>query len=701
MSESWDDTAIKSSEEDKYGYAAYARRIGHAIKKIPKDAESTVFAITGAWGVGKTSVAQLLVRELHSKDSYPWSVVTFTPWATSSSDAMLVEFSQTIIGAIPRTQDGHIKQLLSEWLVKTTSYTSLIPGAVGDLSSGVSDLMSKRVESRNWENLLSDIQTEIQKHHTQILVIIDDLDRLPGPDLVNVLKVARLLGRIRDVHYLLVFDPGVIRNTLNATLDSQRTSQAEAYLEKFVQVSFPIPPLNEYQVERSLAEWLSHHQAFDTDDLRTNLQLTQGAVVHLLRTPRRLKRFKSRLSIHSDLIPLDEVLAGDLFLLTVIQTVSPDLYDRLWGLKMQLISGDSNYRTRLTSSYSRDTLSAASVAEGVDEQDKVEVQKILVALFPSISFSDRRGFHGSSAPRRSIAHVDYFDRYFVGHVPQGDVPDEKVRAALRQSAGGESQGLMQLLFENQRVASLAITKGRETPDLTPVECFNVAKTLIAALPQLQASGDGIFDPYFKLLDWIADLLLHVPAEAHFEDRIADALDAVPEPSVRELRSFISMAVDRGAGGDSWAKFFGRRTFRSISEFLTSKDESETIQAYPDIIFVMRYNLTAELVEHLCERDFYPTDLASRLPALFLYYDFAPEVPQHREVAQFDRASYAGLIRELPDSFTTKHQIRNLDTFPNGYLHQSNFDHSIRERMELSLLLPDAPSPDTQNSSEVS
>src|SRR5438067_13590608 len=87
------DVPITSPAQDRLGRAAFARYLAQAIREVPAD-NGFVFALHGPWGSGKTSVLNLVEREL-SKDSNGKSsvlVVRFNPWWFSGDEAILLEF---------------------------------------------------------------------------------------------------------------------------------------------------------------------------------------------------------------------------------------------------------------------------------------------------------------------------------------------------------------------------------------------------------------------------------------------------------------------------------------------------------------------------------------------------------------------------------------------------------------------------------
>ncbi|MBM4582548.1 hypothetical protein GS592_05680 [Rhodococcus hoagii] len=90
------------------------------------------------------------------------------------------------------------------------------------------------------------ISNAIRKTGKNILVIVDDIDRLHSDELLSVMKAVRLLGRFDGVHYLLSYDEQTLLGVLEQTdLAGNSRPRARDYLEKIVQYPFTLPPLQE------------------------------------------------------------------------------------------------------------------------------------------------------------------------------------------------------------------------------------------------------------------------------------------------------------------------------------------------------------------------------------------------------------------------------------------------------------------------
>ncbi|MBM4608320.1 hypothetical protein GS416_08110 [Rhodococcus hoagii] len=90
------------------------------------------------------------------------------------------------------------------------------------------------------------ISNAIRKTGKNILVIVDDIDRLHSDELLSVMKAVRLLGRFDGVHYLLSYDEQTLLGSSSRPTSPETADLAQRdYLEKIVQYPFTLPPLQE------------------------------------------------------------------------------------------------------------------------------------------------------------------------------------------------------------------------------------------------------------------------------------------------------------------------------------------------------------------------------------------------------------------------------------------------------------------------
>ena len=74
------------------------------------------------------------------------------------------------------------------------------------------------------------LDTWIGRTGCRLVILIDDIDRLPPAEVLAVFKLVGLSARLQNAVFVLSFDPTVIENMLR-----ERVSVDPAFLEKIVQ----------------------------------------------------------------------------------------------------------------------------------------------------------------------------------------------------------------------------------------------------------------------------------------------------------------------------------------------------------------------------------------------------------------------------------------------------------------------------------
>lgn len=423
----WSDVEVKTSAADRLNREPFSQKAADLINSVPHGAESTVFGIIGAWGSGKSSVLNLI--EEHLSDDI--QAVRFSPWAVTDTSGLLAEFYSTLLSASPHLSKKKNREVVAALVRKGLPALGAIPGA----GTALRDMANSLLTPENWNAQFEKVQRILESEGARILMIVDDVDRLHGEEALTLMKTIRMLGRFSNVHYLLAYDHEALCDALEPKVGNR--DRAAAYLEKIVQYPLTIPAAQRRHLKLLLDEGL--------DDLPvgTLLDRNSGARIRfewfyeetaskLITTVRSVKRFVSQASHYIALVGVDEIDVGDFLTLTFLRLHFPHVYEklRLWKEDLTGQGGalDPNYKApdknewlERLGSLLGDTTKARWAAE------------TMKSLFPAI-------YHGNASPEvPRLSHPDYFDRYFVFGVPEGDVSDLQVNADIQRVLGYGSE----------------------------------------------------------------------------------------------------------------------------------------------------------------------------------------------------------------------------------------------------------------------
>ena len=348
------DKPISDSDEDLLGFNTLSIMLADTILT---QANRSTFAIgiDGPWGSGKSSILRLLIKELgnreshHSNDGVGLIVVQFSPWLISNQTALIAEFFKQLEKAMDvasrRTSLFHSFgdwNALRKWFalrkrsigkkfrsarkamhrfagltaLASTAATVIDPTFGSTLTSSAIGRFGRAIRptTRSLEALKSQLDDYLGQiadadKTFRILVIIDDLDRLDPKDALEVLRLVKVVADFPAVSYLLAYDR---KSLASAISKSELIEDGDAYLEKIVQLSFRVPPLEPFQLRHWLKFELNKRFPDSMNDglRRTHVVLDEWAG-RLLHTPRDVKRLLfavqatwSKLEPNADLLDL-------------------------------------------------------------------------------------------------------------------------------------------------------------------------------------------------------------------------------------------------------------------------------------------------------------------------------------------------------------------------------------------------------------
>ena len=242
---------IPTSEEDKLNRVHFSQKYFELmytyIRKYHKDNKdyklndlSLIFAITGKWGEGKTTIVNFM-KEYSDKDK-----VMFIDYNMDLSNKGNNIIQDNILNTIGKEFEGDNNKDLSELLHRYRSvlirkYTLIIflwdlfgkklypvfkniPILKNIIRPYNKDLIKKEIIER--------INNKYIKKGKEIIVIIDDIDRMFQDEIVMTIKMLKSELDL-PITYLLLYDEDIVIKAL----DTKTNQKGKEFLEKFIQKS--------------------------------------------------------------------------------------------------------------------------------------------------------------------------------------------------------------------------------------------------------------------------------------------------------------------------------------------------------------------------------------------------------------------------------------------------------------------------------
>lgn len=428
------DKPLRDPNDDRLGYATFAKTLAESIVKMTP-AEGLVISVYGAWGTGKSTLSNFLVRYL---SQYPQNerpiVVKFNPWWFTGQEDLTRRFFDQLNAILgERKAVGEDVIGLISTFADLVSQTPIPFASSGKIIAQASHLL--RPKQEDVPQLKERIADALRKQAKKILVLIDDIDRLTADEIKHLFRVVKAVGDFPNVVYLLSFDKKVAVKAL----EGLQGVSGEEYLEKIIQVPFELPFPDKASLRRLLFEKLS---AVLADTPQENFDQTYWGNVYLegidqfISTPRDVTRLINTLSVIYPSVK-GEVNVVDLIALESLRIFCPLVYDAI-RKNPDAFTGHSRRDENIKSFYE-------ALINQLQEHDRDSIRKMLMRIFPKLEGVFGNRSYGSDwesdwRKRRRLCSPEKFPIYFLLAIPQGDFSDAEMKSIIQLGSNAKSFG---------------------------------------------------------------------------------------------------------------------------------------------------------------------------------------------------------------------------------------------------------------------
>ncbi len=410
----FNDTPITSPEDDRFGIDAFARAIATSIVKINSPIGATI-ALNGPWGSGKSSAVNLIRHHLTSAvESGELVIIDFKCWWFHGEEALTLAFLQELNPALEKNLGERVKELIPK-LGKSLLRAGPVVGPAMNIVTGgfwgtifgsSMDFASQFFsQDETVESVFNDLSKVLAEQNMRFLVVIDDIDRLSTEEALLTFRLAKSVGRLPNVIYLLVFD----RKLAEKAVRQKYPSEGPHFLEKIIQASFevPLPPKDDLN-SATLAEIEKRcGEPRDQDQLKHLMNVFYDAVAPYINSPRDVARLSNAMAVSWPPIA-GEVDIGDYAALETWRLFEPNVYnairtgkDHVCGLRREH-RGQENQERELD-----------RFAQLASERTRENVKDGLMRLFPRLENIGRgEEFLDIWDASRRVCSERHFDTYF-------------------------------------------------------------------------------------------------------------------------------------------------------------------------------------------------------------------------------------------------------------------------------------------------
>ncbi|MGJ7042258.1 putative KAP-like P-loop ATPase [Shinella sp. BE166] len=456
------DRALESEEQDEFGFAGIAKKLAPSLVAAT-GGDGMVIGIEGPWGSGKSTMMNLLQKELARLETQNLHIISIAPWLSGDGSSLVRTLIEAMAAVLDTLEDARssgwgwnkkraIKygNLLREYAAKTGRGISPLAKIAGlvlpfataageglDLGAGFLEKFGKAPTDADLKKAISD---RLKSLNIRFLVLIDDLDRLEPAQAVEVVRLVRSVADFPKVAYVMCYDRAVLAHALQVGLD---VTNGDLFLQKVVQLTFAIPLPEPFDLRLSLRQKALaiyeeiNKRSLSLDEL-DELRLAIDREGQALRTPREVKLVLNGIRFaYANLT--EQVYFPDICRINLIKILNPPLYawlEKYLSLRSVLTTGDA-----LIEEDERTTL-GTELKSLLPSEDATSARSIwgLRRFIPSVRAAETAKdtvFSTESDKERSsiwelkrLASPQHYRFYFALTGPKTVLPDEQYRALL-------------------------------------------------------------------------------------------------------------------------------------------------------------------------------------------------------------------------------------------------------------------------------
>lgn len=435
------DCAITNQDEDFFGYQKMVNSLLADLYDTDVENEAFSVGIAGKWGVGKSSFINLLRNSIPQKNGL---IVDLYPRSSMNLSAISLDFFNSLSDTLKGYHTGswHIvdKYVKSLRCIEGKGWFNKTIDAI--------EVFAKTDEKERLQNVITEIGRKI-------FVIIDDLDRLTAPEILEVLKIIDRNGSFKNIIFIVAYDKEYVNAVLRKYLGYEGS---EMFTDKYFNFEYSLPAHNFYMERQYVANYIRNKITVDEDDAVTKADLIKvwnrigDSVVRYLGLMRDVKRFINILMSRLASVKND-VNIEDFIFITLLRYKDLDLYYKLSTADI-LIGGNQFLEGDPDLLYLKETAIPEINARSLGWKD---ASHILQKLFP---VKGQEVVHYDlKADYRKVRTTNAFDTYFFD-AASGKILHKDLRRLFDSSSKEDSINIAKELYNADQTSLLQYLQSR-------------------------------------------------------------------------------------------------------------------------------------------------------------------------------------------------------------------------------------------------
>ncbi|MBW4561669.1 MAG: AAA family ATPase [Mojavia pulchra JT2-VF2] len=431
------DSSLVDPEKDLLGHANFAKYLADSICKMTFP-EGFVIAVYGSWNSGKSTLLNFVVHYLQQKPEEEQPIIVpFNPWLFSGYQDITRRFFEQLQDVL--SQVTPVSKSLKDRIADFANLISEIPIPYAQTGKAVATLLDE--DDKEASELKEEVEDKLVQQQQRIVVTIDDIDRLPADDIMQLFRIFKAIPNFNNVVYLLVFDKEVVLKTITDNKEKSR----EAYLEKIINVAFELPSPDKTSLRRLLFEKLdsifSDIKKQEVNQNRWGNIYFQG-IDHFITNIHDIVRFTNILIVTYPAVK-GEVNPVDFIAIESLRVFCPMIYGIIFQ-NPHIFAGDLH-----SSINELKSLLDTWIAQLRDE-DKQPIKNLLMYLFPKLKsvwgnsyIDEQEEFEWRQQLR--VCSLEIFPIYFRLTLSAGELSNIQIKAIL--ALAGDAEKFRDYLIE--------------------------------------------------------------------------------------------------------------------------------------------------------------------------------------------------------------------------------------------------------------
>jgi hypothetical protein len=474
------DDPILSWAQDALGRAALVDSLSVKIMI----AKAPVLALSGAFGVGKTSILNLLREHLGDKAI----TISFSTW-------------------LPGSQDTLTSYLLAD-IASECKKRIVVPGlrqsarrlatALGQRVPVLSDYL-KLLPSTTQKDDIENLKSALIRLPKRVVVLLDEIDRMEKEEIMTLLKVIRGIATLPNLSFVCAGSLATMVKT---------TEKDDEYFEKFFPVLISVPEPDPDALRRTGADRLVtafasrdwFEDKVEAEQFKKRIESVWDArIAPFCKTLRAIGLLANDVSVAA--APLwREVDPVDLTLIEMLHRFKPSVHRLLAKSSFALTGGESlvrggTYHNEKDEQEAKTKLSGDLKSVVPDGDEREQLYGVIKELFPEVSITERQLRRAQRKTKQSTAIIDEKDKrisepgifpaYFRYELPDEIFSSVELGSLLEQLERAPNQETRDTIFLN---ALQSMEKGSLKRDDFLRKLADSAKTI--PLPVAKALGQA-------------------------------------------------------------------------------------------------------------------------------------------------------------------------------------------------------------------